>query len=77
MEQCCTIASSTSRAILLGNDDQKKVVRDGFNVWKNLGIGIKFEEVSNPGDAQIRIGFLRGGGTWSAVGRDLFSVWAE
>ena len=57
-----------------GSDEQKKVVREGFKVWKNIGIGVKFEEVSNPGDAQVRIGFLRGDGTWSAVGRDILTV---
>jgi hypothetical protein len=57
-----------------GSDEQKKVVRDGFNVWMKLGIGIKFEEVSNPGDAQVRIGFLQDGQTWSAVGREILQV---
>lgn len=54
-----------------GAEEQKKVVRDGFNVWKNVGIGVKFEEVSNPDDAQILIGFLQDDGTWSLVGRDI------
>lgn len=57
-----------------GSDEQKKVVREGFKVWKNIGIGVKFEEVSNPANAQVRIGFLRGDGTWSAVGRDILTV---
>ncbi|CAG1006223.1 MAG: Astacin (Peptidase family M12A) [Candidatus Methanoperedens nitroreducens] len=54
-----------------GAEEQKKVVRDGFNVWKNVGIGVKFEEVSNPDDARVLIGFLRDDGTWSLVGRDI------
>jgi len=54
-----------------GDEEQKKVVRDGFKVWKNLGIGLKFEEVSNPGDAWIRIGFLQDNRTWSFVGREI------
>ena len=57
-----------------GSDEQKKVVRDGFNVWKSLGIGLEFKEVSNPSDAKVRIGFLRSNGTWSYVGRDLLDV---
>lgn len=57
-----------------GSDEQKKVVRDGFNVWKSVGIGLKFVEVSNPGDAKVRIGFVQGDGTWSYVGRDILEV---
>ncbi len=57
-----------------GSDEQKKVVRDGFNIWKSVGIGLKFEEVSNPSDAKVRIGFKRGDGAWSYVGRDLLKV---
>ncbi|NJD52882.1 MAG: hypothetical protein FIB07_08455 [Candidatus Methanoperedens sp.] len=56
-----------------GREDQKRVVRDGFNVWKNVGIGVKFEEVSNPDDAKIRIGFLRDGRTWSFIGREILN----
>jgi hypothetical protein len=49
---------------------QKEVVRRGFQVWRDVGIGIQFEEVASPDDAEIRIGFLRGDGAWSYVGRD-------
>ncbi len=56
-----------------GAEEQKKVVRDGFNVWKNVGIGVNFEEASNSDDAQILIGFLRDDGTWSFVGRDILN----
>ena len=53
-----------------GGDDQKDAVRSAFSEWKQLGIGLEFVEVTNPQDAEIRIGFNRGGGSWSYVGRD-------
>jgi Astacin (Peptidase family M12A) len=55
-------------------NEQKDVVRRGFEVWKNVGIGIKFEEVRNISEAEIRIGFLQGDGAWSYVGRDVIDV---
>ena len=53
-----------------GDSDQKKVVRDAFRKWKNLGIGLEFHEVEAPAEAEIRIGFEHGKGSWSYVGRD-------
>jgi hypothetical protein len=50
------------------------VVRNAFNVWTKVGIGIKFEEVSNREEAEIRIGFERGDGAWSYVGRDIIDI---
>lgn len=55
-------------------NDQKDLVREGFEVWEEVGIGIQFEEISNIGDAEIRIGFLRGDGAWSYLGRDVIDV---
>ena len=52
---------------------QKDVVRRAFEMWKNLGIGLEFKTVSSPEDAEIRIGFLRGDGSWSYVGRDILN----
>ncbi len=55
-----------------GTDNaHKDVVKRAFDVWKKVGIGIKFEQVSSPDDAEIRIGFLRDDGAWSYVGRDI------
>jgi hypothetical protein len=54
--------------------EQKDIVRQGFEVWKNVGIGIKFEEVRNIGEAEIRIGFLQGDGAFSYVGRDVIDI---
>jgi hypothetical protein len=55
-------------------NEQKDLVRQGFDVWKNVGIGIKFEEVQNIGEAEIRIGFLQGDGSWSYLGRDVIDI---
>lgn len=55
------------------NDTQKNVVRAAFKVWKDVGIGLKFKEVFNREDAEIRIGFMQGDGSWSYVGRDILS----
>ena len=55
------------------NDAQKDVVRNSFNEWKALGIGIEFVEVTNAAEAEIRIGFEQGG-SWSYVGRDAIDL---
>lgn len=57
-----------------GGSDQQTMVREGFEVWRDLGIGIAFEEVTNIADAEIRIGFLRGDGAWSYLGRDAIDI---
>ena len=57
-----------------GPQSEKKFVRDAFDIWKDVGIGLEFEEVSNIEDAEIRIGFLSGDGAWSYVGRDVIDI---
>ncbi|REK17459.1 MAG: hypothetical protein DWQ37_06625 [Planctomycetota bacterium] len=57
-----------------GGNDQTDLVRRAFEIWEDVGIGISFEEVTNIGEAEIRIGFLRGDGSWSYVGRDVIDV---
>jgi hypothetical protein len=52
---------------------QRKVVRWAFGVWKALGIGLSFVEVTDPSEAEIKIGCLQGDGSWSAVGTDCLS----
>lgn len=56
-----------------GSDDQQEVVRDAFDEWKNIGIGLSFREVTSADQSDIRIGFKRGDGSWSYVGRDIWS----
>ncbi len=48
-----------------GPENQRELVREGFEVWREVGIGIDFEEVANIADAEVRIGFLQGDGAWS------------
>jgi len=55
------------------NDSQNQAVRNAFKEWKQLGIGLQFVEVNQPEDAEIRIGFQRGG-SWSYVGRDAIDL---
>ncbi|EAR21897.1 regulatory protein [Nitrococcus mobilis Nb-231] len=57
-----------------GEDTQKALVREGFDVWKAVGIGIGFEEVADIGESEVRIGFLSGDGAWSYVGRDVIDI---
>lgn len=59
------------KAGLQADDNQKNVVRRGFETWINVGIGIKFVEVSTLADAEIKIGFDQNDGSWSYVGRDI------
>lgn len=54
-----------------GADDQKQVVRKAFETWHDLKIGISFQEVSDHNDAEIRIGFQQGDGSWSYIGREI------
>jgi len=59
------------------SDKEKNVVRRAFEKWKDLGIGLEFEEVSSRTEAEIRIGFLRGDGAWSYIGRDVLDQGAD
>lgn len=57
-----------------GESSNEDLVRRGFEAWEDVGIGIQFEEVSSIHDAHVRIGFLRGDGSWSYVGRDVIDI---
>ncbi|MCH7566745.1 MAG: hypothetical protein IH787_03665 [Nitrospirae bacterium] len=56
-----------------GSDGQQRIVKDAFDEWDALGIGLSFTQVNSAGQADIRIGFKRGDGSWSYVGRDIWS----
>lgn len=58
----------------VGAPDQEEAVRRAFQSWRELGIGLEFREVSDRSEAEIRIGFQRGAGSWSRVGRDVLGV---
>ncbi|ARP68943.1 hypothetical protein LK07_03200 [Streptomyces pluripotens] len=61
-----------------GDAGQRDVVRDGFSQWQDLGLGIIFTEVGDRHEAELRIGFQAGAGSWSAVGRQALSLgWGE
>lgn len=54
-----------------GSTTQINMVREAFQTWKNLGIGLDFEETNDRNEAQVRIGFKAGDGAWFYVGRDV------
>jgi len=53
-----------------GGSEQEQAVREAFDTWKQLGIGLTFREVGNSSDAIVKIGFDRTEGSFSYVGRD-------
>ncbi len=57
-----------------GDEPQKEVVRHAFKLWKDIGIGISFKEVSIADEALVRIGFDFSDGSWSYVGRDILTI---
>lgn len=57
-----------------GTDEEKNAVRSAFQKWMNLGIGLQFEETDDRLASQIRIGFAKGEGSWSYVGRDCWDI---
>ncbi|PWQ94728.1 M12 family metallopeptidase [Leucothrix arctica] len=54
----------------VGVEAEKELVRKAFNVWNSVGIDLDFVEVTDRKQAKIRIGFMKGDGSWSAVGTD-------
>lgn len=56
-----------------GSEGQKNIVREAFKIWKRVGIGLEFKEVNSHSEAEIRIGFLQGDGSWSGLGRDILN----
>jgi len=56
-----------------GSQGQKEVVRQAFDAWAALKIGIDFQEVDLASEAEIRIGFVKGDGAWSWMGRQILN----
>lgn len=56
------------------SDEQAQVVRESFETWKGFGVGLDFQEVDDRGEAEVRIGFDQGDGSWSYVGRDVLGA---
>ncbi|MFV0132505.1 M12 family metallopeptidase [Streptomyces sp. HMX87] len=64
----------TRRVPWAGPAEQRDVVRACFHQWQDLGLGLTFSEVGDRAEAELRIGFQQGDGSWSAVGRDALRV---
>jgi hypothetical protein len=52
---------------------QEEAVREAFDDWKDIGIGLDFWEVQDPSEAQVRITF-EPDRSWSRIGRSVLSV---
>lgn len=57
-----------------GTTAMKNTVKQSFQTWKAVGIGLEFEETNDKNEAQVRIGFMRNDGSWSYVGTDVIDV---
>jgi hypothetical protein len=57
-----------------GAANEVAAVRRAFDTWAAIGLGIQFKEVQDPHEAICRIGFARGDGSWSYVGRDNYDI---
>lgn len=68
---------STELRTWQGSDAEKEVVRQAFKVWKDVGIGLEFKEVGSRDEAEVRIGFMKGNGAWSYLGRDILTIGAD
>lgn len=53
-----------------GGTADRQATRDAFQTWKELGIGLEFQEVKSPANAMLRIGYVANDGSWSYVGTD-------
>jgi hypothetical protein len=61
----------------LGTKAQMDVVGKAFRMWAAIGIGLKFKEVTNRKDAEVRIAFMEDDGSWSYVGRDILEEYDD
>jgi len=66
--------SDGSPASWKGTPAQKNTVKQAFATWKGQNIGLEFQEVNAKNEAQVRIGFMSGDGSWSYVGRDVIDI---
>lgn len=51
-------------------EGQRKVVRNAFQAWSALGIGLQFKEVEDETEAEILIGRRQDNRSWSFVGTE-------
>ncbi len=66
------LADGTTTVVSWRARDQAQLdrVRQAFDTWKAQGIGLTFTEVDDRSEAELRIGFEPGRGSWSYVGTD-------
>lgn len=59
-----------------GNDVQHELVKQGFKIYEETGINLKFAFIPNYLEADIRVSFLRGDGegSWSVIGTNTRTV---
>lgn len=57
-----------------GPEPQRQVVRECFEQWRALGLGLRFTEVGQASEAEVRIAFDQGDGSWSYLGRDVLGI---
>lgn len=68
--QMVTLADGSQQFVSwVGPAAQRDAMRQAFKVWADLGLGLRFREVSSREQATVRIGFMAGDGSWSYVGR--------
>jgi hypothetical protein len=54
---------------------QADAIREAFATWKGVGIGLRFQEIKQLSEAEVRIGYsLAEGSSASAVGRQVLQV---
>ncbi len=53
------------------DDAHRDLVRGAFESWKAVGLGLRFLEEGRREDAEVRIGFMLGDGSWSYLGKDV------
>lgn len=63
-----------SPATWRGSEDDKQVVREAFQTWKELPVGLQFRETQDAREAEVRIGFDQRDGSWSYLGRDAIDL---
>lgn len=67
-----TFADGTTQWRAWTTDEaHRELVRHSFGAWMDIDLGLEFVETSRREDAEVRIGFMRGDGSWSYVGRDV------
>jgi hypothetical protein len=56
------------------SEEPHEAVRNAFEEWKNLGIGLEFGEVTDRSESEVRITFDQADGSWSYIGRDVLNI---